>query len=148
MIIAVTTIMAARAIERPKLALGLTYDYAFKHQQNGFGIKLQANIFKGFRLEPEIIYCNEHKDVTTLHLNLNLQNVRPITSRLNLYPYIGLAYSHWGYVGPNENRLGVNLGAGLEYNLGRNWEALTELRLHGIKKETQLLYTLGLKYNF
>lgn len=148
LLIAVTTIVAAYAIERPPLAVGFTYDYAFKHQQHGFGLKLQTRVFKSFRLEPEFIYCNEHKDVTTLHLNLNLHNVRPITPRLNLYPFMGLAYSHWGYVGPNANRWGVNLGAGLEYYLGRNWSALTELRLHGVKRETQLIYTLGLKYDF
>ena len=148
LLVAVATCTASQAIERPPMAVGFTYDYAFKHQQHGFGLKLQSNLFKGFRIEPEFIYCNEHKDVTTLHLNLNLQNVRPITPRLNLYPFMGIAYSHWGYVGPNANRWGVNLGAGIEYYLGRDWSALTELRLHGVKRETQLLFDLGLKYHF
>lgn len=140
--------IGAQAFERPPMSLGVTYDYATEYSQHGFGIKLQAPIGHHVRLEPEFIYCNENKDATTLHLNLNAQYVKPVTERMNIYPFVGVGYSHWGYIGPNANRWGMNLGAGLEYDLGRRWGVLGELRLHAVKQETQIMTTVGLKYNF
>ena len=148
LLIAIVASLTATAIERPPLALGLTYNHATEYGQHALGVKLQSRLGQHFRLEPELIYCNERKEVTTLHLNVNVHYVMPMATRLNIYPFAGVGYSHWGYVGPNANRWGVNLGAGIEYYLGRRWGALTELRLHGVKHETQTLFTLGLKYNF
>lgn len=141
-------VLAAGAVERPPLAVGFTYNYATEYSHSGFGLKLQGRLGSHIRIEPEMIYMFENKDVTTLHLNLNVHYLMPMASRLNVYPFAGLGYSHWGYVGPNANRWGLNLGAGVEYNLGRNWEILGELRLQAVKSETQVLTTLGLKYNF
>ena len=149
-IVALAAVLAlsASAIERPPLAVGFTYDHASEYHQNGFGLKLQACVGSHFRLEPEMIYCTENLDVTTLHLNLNVQYVMPIARRLDIYPYVGLSYSHWGYEGPNVNRWGANLGAGIEFDLGRSWSVLAELRLQPVKSETQLLTIAGLKYSF
>lgn len=148
LLVASLAMLCAGAVERPPLAIGFTYNYATEYKQSGFGLKLQGRVGHHLRIEPEMIYMFENKDVTTLHLNLNVHYVMPMASRLNIYPFAGLGYSHWGYVGPNSNRWGLNLGAGVEYNLGRNWEFLGELRLQAVKSETQVLTTLGLKYNF
>ncbi len=148
LLFASVAMLCASAIERPPLAIGFSYDYASEYGQSGFGIKLQGRIGNHIRIEPEMIYMGERKDVTTLHLNLNVHYVMPVVQRLSLYPFAGLGYSHWGYVGPNVNRWGLNLGAGLEYNIGRNWDVFGELRLHAVKQETQVLTALGLKYNF
>lgn len=140
--------LVAGAVERPPLAIGFTYNHATEYSHNGFGVKLQGRVSNRLRFEPEMIYTFENKDVTTLHLNLNVHYLLLMSQRFNIYPYAGLSYSHWGYVGPNVNRWGLNLGAGLEYDLGRRWGVLGELRLQAIKSETQLITTLGLKYSF
>lgn len=140
--------MGTQAIERPPLALGLTYDYATEYHQHGFGVKLQAPVGKHLRLEPEMIYFNENRDVTAMHLNFNVHYLMPMASHLNLYPFAGVTYSHWGYEGPNANRWGLNLGAGIEYKLSHHWGILVEARLQAIKQETQVISTMGLKYCF
>lgn len=148
LLLAISTSIASTAIERPPLAVAFTYDYATEYRQHGFGIKLQARAGNHFRLETELIYCNQNRDATTLHLNMNLHYIMPVSSRFNIYPFAGVGYSHWGYVGPNANRWGLNLGAGIEYDLGKRWGVLAEMRLQAVKKETQLLYTLGIKRSF
>ena len=140
--------LGARAIERPPLAVALTYDHATEYSQHGFGLKLQAPVGRHLRLEPEMIYFNENKETTTLHLNLNVHYLLPMSRQLNVYPFAGIGYSHWGYVGPNENRWGVNLGGGIDYRLSRRVSVLGELRLNLVTRESQLISTLGLKYHF
>ncbi|MCQ2289531.1 MAG: porin family protein [Muribaculaceae bacterium] len=136
------------AIERPQLELGATYNYSTEYKQSGVGVKLQAPVGRHFRVEPEIIYSNQHHDVTTLHLNLNVHYVMPMTQHMNVYPIAGVSYSHWGYVGPNANRWGANLGAGIEHSLGKKLSALAELRMQAVKQETQIITSIGVKYKF
>lgn len=150
LLIACCAVPGMHAIEfkRPPMAVGLTYDYASEYHQHGFGVKLQVPVAKHLRFEPEMIYCNENREVTTLHLNFNAHYLLPIDSHLTVYPMAGISYSHWGYVGPNANRWGLNLGGGIEYPISHRWGILGELRLHAVKQETQVVSTLGIKYNF
>lgn len=140
--------VSVQAIQRPPLAVGFTYNYATEYKQHGLGVKLQAPLGRHLRIEPEIIYFNENHDVTTLHLNVNVHYLLPMSSRLNIYPFAGVGYSHWGYVGPNANRWGVNLGGGIDYDLGRRWGFMGELRVNAVSRETQIIPTLGVKYQF
>lgn len=143
-----TVALCGYAVKRPPLALGLTYDYATEYHQHGFGLKLELPVGHRFRVEPEMIYFNENRQVTTLFLNLNVHYLLPLASRFNVYPFAGLSYSHWGYVGPNVNRWGMNLGGGFDYRLSRRFSALAELRFNLVSRETQLITSLGLKYHF
>lgn len=147
-LIMMTVALFSHAVERPPLALGLTYDYATEYHQHGFGLKLEAPIGRHFRVEPEMIYFSENRKVTALFLNFNVHYLLPMASRLNVYPFVGLSYSHWGYVGPNANRWGVNLGGGLDYRLSHRISALAEIRFNLVSRETQLITSLGLKYHF
>ncbi|MBQ0115135.1 MAG: outer membrane beta-barrel protein [Bacteroidales bacterium] len=131
----------------PRFAFGAAYYYATEYDQHGMGISLQARLSDKVRIQPEMVYCNENKDVTTMHLNLNAHYVVPVFDRCNIYPLAGINYSHWGYEGPNKNHVGVNLGCGLEYNLGKRWWLDGGMRYNLVKQETQIIYTVGIKYD-
>ncbi len=140
-------LLAAQTTRQP-MAVGMTYNYATEYGQHGIGAKLQLGIDNHWRIEPELIYFAQRRQVTTLQLNANVHYVRHIAGPLSLYPFVGVTYSHWGYQGPDRSRWGANLGAGLEVNLGRRWVAVGEARFMLIKQETQAVTTLGLKHLF
>ena len=130
-----------------KMALGAAYYNAMEYQQHGGGVKLQVNVIKNFRLEPEIIYFAQHKDVSTLNLNLNLQYVRTLIKGINLYPFAGASYSHWGYDGePNASRWGLNLGCGAELDVIKPISIFAETRLQFVSHESQPIFAVGVKY--
>ncbi|MBP3737559.1 MAG: outer membrane beta-barrel protein [Muribaculaceae bacterium] len=130
------------------LALGVTYNRATKHHQNGWGMKLQADLGSRLRLEPELMYFAEHHQVTTLNLSLNLHWRIPLFDHFGIYPLAGLNYSHWGYEGPNASRLGMNVGCGAEYRFMRALSGFTEVRMQLVSHESQPIFTFGLKYHF
>ncbi len=133
---------------RPPMGVAATYNFATEYQQHGIGAKLCLDLFRNIRLEPEIIYFAQSQDATTLQLNANVHYVMPMTSRLFLYPYAGVSYSHWGYVGPDRSRWGMNLGGGAELTLGQRWSVIGEFRFMFVKQETQAIVTFGLKHLF
>jgi len=74
--------------------------------------------------------------------------VQQLASRIQLYPFAGVSYSHWGYDGPNISRWGANLGAGLDLYLGNRWSLIGEFRFMLVKQETQAITTVGIKRLF
>ena len=141
-------VAALRLNARPPMGIAATYNFATEYQQHGIGAKLCLDIYGPWRLEPEIIYFAQNKDVTTLQLNANVHYVMPMTSRIYLYPFAGISYSHWGYVGPDKSRWGANLGGGAEFYLGRGWSLIGEYRFMLVKQETQAIPTFGIKRLF
>lgn len=142
-------LMAALQLDaRPPMGIAATYNFASEYQQHGIGAKLSLDVFGPWRLEPEMIYFAQNDDVTTLQLNVNVHYVMPITSRFFLYPFAGVTYSHWGYVGPDHSRWGMNLGGGAEFNLGRRWSVIGEFRFMLVSQETQAITTFGIKRLF
>lgn len=138
------------AIARPPLpvAFGLSYFRATKNHQNGWAAKLQLDLGKHFRLEPEMMYFAENEGVSTLDLNLNLHYRMKLFDGFGIYPFAGLNYSHWGYDGPNASRWGANLGCGAEYRFSKKMSGFTEARLQFVSHESQPLIGAGLKYHF
>jgi len=137
---------AARA--QGRMAVAATYDYAWKHGQHGFGAKFQYRFLSHFRVEPELIYFTSGESTTTFDINLNVHYLFDIAERFTVYPTGGLNYGHWGYVGPDEDRIGVLLGGGAEYRVWRNLSILAEQRFQFVSHETQAFVTLGAKVDF
>ncbi len=47
------------------MAVGMTYGYATEYHQHGIGAKLQLGIDSHWRIEPEMIYFAQNREVTT-----------------------------------------------------------------------------------
>lgn len=130
-----------------KMALGAAYYHATEYNQHGGGLKLQVNTIANLRVEPEIIYFAQHKDVSALNVNLNVQYVKTLAKGMHLYPFAGPSYSHWGYDGqPNASRWGANIGCGAELDLIKSFTIFAETRLQFVSHETQPIFAIGLKY--
>ena len=89
----------------------------------------------------------ENDNVSMLDLNVNFHYLCPVAQSVKLYPLFGLTMSNWMFDmhdldvdwdgdhvhvddggNHNEFRIGVNLGAGAEFALGRNWAMNVEFR--------------------
>ncbi len=147
-VLALCLMAALQLNARLPMGVAATYNFASEYQQHGFGAKLCLDVFGPWRLEPEMVYFAQSDDVTTLQLNVNVHYVMPMMSRLYLYPFAGVTYSHWGYVGPDHSRWGMNLGGGAELTLGRQWSLIGEFRYMLVSHETQAITTLGIKRLF
>ena len=86
-------------------------------------------------------------DVDLLDLNLNLHYIFPMASNIRLYPLAGLTYERWDF-GKVENRLGVNIGSGVEFDIADNWMTNIELKYKLIKDFDQAVFTVGIAYMF
>lgn len=94
-------------------------------------------------------------------VNVNAHYVAPVAHRLSVYPIMGLSFTSWSVeriVGipassssvafdtTRENRLGLNLGIGGEYQLDKIWTATGELKLQTAGGFTQGVLAFGIVY--
>ena len=70
-----------------------------------------------------------------------------MASNIRLYPLAGLTFERWDF-GKVKNRLGVNIGSGVEFDIADNWMANIELKYKLVKDFDQAVFTLGLAYMF
>ena len=140
--------VCAMAQPAGRKSVSVTYDYATKHRQSGFGFNFTFDIFERFRLEPEMIYFTTRGGVSTLNLGLSLHYLVPVAGILRVYPTAGISYTHWGSEGPDESRVSVLAGGGAELWLGKRWALVVEERLQLVSHESQALTTLGLRHSF
>lgn len=132
------------------MSLGIGFNYGSKFDQPGLGVKLQASITPQIRIEPEFIYFFKNDGVETFDVNLNFHYLFPLAPKVKLYPLVGLSYSHWSFDGPfdDENRFGVNIGAGIEFALARNVGLFVEERGQLVSDYSQSVTSVGLKFRF
>ena len=131
------------------------------------GIKYQYNITNPLRIEPSFNYFFENDNVSMLDLNVNFHYLCPVAQSVKLYPLFGLTMSNWMLtcmiwmltgmettsmlmMGGNHNefRIGVNLGAGAEFALGRNWAMNVEFRYQLVDDFDQGVINFGAAYRF
>lgn len=91
----------------------------------------------------------------------------PVAQSVKLYPLFGLTMSNWMFDmhdldvdwdgdhvhvddggNHNEFRIGVNLGAGAEFALGRNWAMNVEFRYQLVDDFDQGVINFGAAYRF
>lgn len=126
--------------QKGRQAIGFGLSYGTEIESAGLGIKYQYNITNPLRIEPSFNYFFENDNVSMLDLNVNFHYLCPVAQSVKLYPLFGLTMSNWMFDmhdldvdwdgdhvhvddggNHNEFRIGVNLGAGAEFALGRNW---------------------------
>lgn len=146
--------------QKGKQAIGFGLSYGTEIENLGLGLKYQYNITNPIRLEPSINYFFENDNVSMLDLNVNFHYLFPVASNFKLYPLVGLTFSNWMYdydaewgnlemdLDDNECRFGMNLGAGGELSLNRNWAFNFEFRYQLVSDFDQGVISLGATYRF
>ena len=128
-------------------AIGVHINYGTEIESFSLGAKYQQNLTNEIRIEPSMNYHFEKGGVDLLDLNLNLHYIVPMASNIRLYPLAGLTFERWDF-GKVENRLGVNIGSGVEFDIADNLMKNIELKYKLVKDLYQAVFTVGVAYMF
>lgn len=140
--------MAGNAMAQKDIkAVGVHLNYGTKIESFSLGVKFQQNITNEIRLEPSMNYYFANKGIDMLDVNFNVHYLFPMASNIRLYPLVGLTFERWD-VGKIKNKLGVNMGAGAEFDIADNWMMNFELKQKLVKKYNQSVFSVGLSYMF
>jgi len=140
--------MAGNAMAQKGIkSVGIHLNYGTEIESFGIGAKLQQNITDEIRLEPSMNYFFANKGVDMLDVNFNAHYLFPMASNIRLYPLAGLTFERWD-IGKIKNRLGVNMGAGAEFDIADQWMMSFELKYKLVKDFDQSVFNIGIAYMF
>jgi len=128
-------------------SVGLNLNYGTEIESFSLGVKYQQNITDEIRLEPSMNYYFENKGIDMFDVNFNAHYLFPMASNIRIYPLAGLTFERWD-IGKIKNKLGVNLGAGAEFDIADQWMMNFELKYKIVKKFDQAVFNLGIAYMF
>ena len=130
-------------------AAGINLVYGSEIESLGLGAHFQYGIIDHLRGEVGFNYFFEHNHTTWWDVNINahyLVNLR--NEQLFIYPIAGLNYTMAKAGGVESNHVGLNLGAGVEYEFSEHIGAFFEYRHTIIRKVDQGVFGLGINYKF
>lgn len=120
----------AAGTARGEKSLGVAVGYNTRNESPTAGIFFQYSVSSYLRIAPDITYTLRRGGTDALGINVNLQVPFQLGSvkGFNIYPLAGVNYTSWNFHGKTGriesddvtsrlNRLGLNLGAGLEYSI-------------------------------
>ena len=154
--LAVASIVSASATDFGT-SLGVNFLYGSKHSQKGIGVNYKINFSENFRISPEFQYYFSNNHFKAWDANANLEYTFPIMERCNVYPIVGFSYSHWtervnmpgvDKAANTDDRIGGNLGAGIEYYVSDNVAIAAEVRAQIFKQYSQCVLCIGARYIF
>lgn len=128
-------------------AVGIQLNYGTEIESFSLGVKFQQNITNEIRLEPSANYYFANKGIDMFDLNFNAHYLFPMASNIRLYPLVGLTFERWD-IFRVKNRLGVNIGAGVEFDIADRWMTNIEFKHKLVKDYNQSIFSVGLAYMF
>ncbi len=114
---------AQAQVHQGETAVGLNLVYGSEIESLGIGPRFQYGILDQLRAEVGINYFFEHNHMSWWDVNINAHYLVGLwNERLFIYPLAGLNYTMVDFKGDlnekgEENHVGLNLGAGVEYEL-------------------------------
>lgn len=141
-------------VHQGQTAVGANLVYGSEIESLGLGARFQYGILDQLRAEVGFNGFFEHNHTSWWDVNLNahyLVNLR--NEQLYIYPLAGVNYTMTkvklpGESSDEENHVGLNLGAGIEYELTEHFGVNFEYRHTIIRKVDQGVFGLGVNYKF
>lgn len=142
--------LSAAYAQQGKQAIGLQFGYGTEIENFSIGAKYQYNITDPIRLEGAFNYFFEDHGLNLWDLNVNVQYMFPLASKFNVYPLAGVTLTHWSAddIDWDKNYVGVNLGAGMQYDITSNLAFQLDFKYQLIKDFDQGVFNFGLVYTF
>lgn len=164
--------MSASAQQGEKAA-GVNLSYGTEHKAIGIGVKGQYGITDAIRAEASFDYFLKKEGLSMWDVNLNIHYLFSLTDKLKVYPLAGLTFTNWkfdnafemeidpdyaqymdeddidyGNASGSESKFGVNLGAGLQYDLTDKLSLNFEAKYQLISDFDQMMFGVGIAYKF
>ena len=145
---------AQAQVHQGETAVGANIVYGTEIESMGLGARFQYGILDQLRAEVGFNGFFEHDHTSWWDVNLNAHYLLGLwNEQLYFYPLAGLNYTMTKVsingVSDEENHIGLNLGAGLEYELNEHLGANFEFRHTIVRKNCdQAIFGIGLNYKF
>lgn len=119
--------------------------------ETGIGAVGEFKVMDKGTISPQLIFYFPGNDITLFELNGNFNYYFYDQDVIEFYGLGGLNFTRASYDGPGDNdssntELGLNLGAGINFDIGKKFAPFAELRLT-IGEYDQLVLGLGMKFN-
>lgn len=146
--------VAQAQVHQGETAVGANLVYGSEIESLGLGARFQYGILDQLRAEVGFNGFFEHNHTSWWDVNLNAHYLVGLSNdRLYIYPLAGVNYTMTkvklpGEASDEENHVGLNLGAGVEYELTEHFGVNVEYRHTIIRKVDQGVFGVGLNYKF
>lgn len=155
MLLCMSVAHAQTQFEKGQTAVGINLVYGTEIESLGLGARFQYGIIDQLRAEVGFNGFFEHNHTSWWDVNLNAHYLLGLwNNQLFFYPLAGLNYTmtkvkYPGEGSDEENHIGLNLGAGLEYELNDHFGTNLEFRHTIVRKGLdQAIIGIGLNYKF
>ncbi len=134
-------------------AVGANLVYGSRIESMGIGARYQYGIIDQLRTEVGFNYFFDHDHFGCWDVNVNAHYLIGLRNeQFYTYPLAGLNYTMVtdknGEKNVESNHIGLNLGAGFEYEIDPHWGVNLEYRHTIIRKVDQGVIGLGVNYKF
>lgn len=128
-------------------AVGAHLGFGSEIESIGIGAHAQFNVMEFVRVAPSFTVFPGKADMWMIAADGHY--LLPISYNFLFYPIAGVNVSGWKFEGySSKSRLGLDLGAGLQYEVSFNIITNLEYRYQAISDYSQSLITAGIAYRF
>lgn len=141
-------------VHKGETAAGLNLVYGSEIENMGIGARFQYGILDQLRAEVGFNYFFEKNHMSWWDVNINAHYLLGLwNEQLYIYPLAGMNYTMVDFKGElddkgEQNHVGLNLGAGIEYEINDHFGVNFEYRHTIIRKVDQGVFGLGINYKF
>ncbi|MBR1882627.1 MAG: porin family protein [Muribaculaceae bacterium] len=156
--VAVLALVASAQVRQHETAVGANLIYGSEIERVGLGARFQYGILDQLRAEVGFNGFVKNHDTSWWDVNLNAHYLLSISQdKFYVYPITGLNYTmvstkiklaEGNKKSVEDNHIGLNLGAGVEYELNEHWGVNAEYRHTIIRKVDQGVFGVGINYKF
>lgn len=144
--------VAQAQVHQGETAVGANLVYGSEIESLGLGARFQYGILDQLRAEVGFNGFFEHKHTSWWDVNINAHYLLGLwNEQLYFYPLVGLNYTMTKVKidgSDEENHIGMNVGAGVEYELNEHFGVNLEYRHTIVRKVDQGVIGLGINYKF
>ena len=157
-LLGIFTVQVAHAQFEGTVGAGLHLGYGTEINSLGGGAHIHYYRTNNVRLAPSFTYFLERKGTGMWMVDADAHYILPVSVTASLYPIGGLHYSRWAFNSTGEgeiivpkrtdNRLGINLGLGIQHDIAYRVRANYELKYQFIRDHSQVFFSAGFGFWF
>jgi outer membrane immunogenic protein len=109
--------------------IGVFLGYGTEVEELGIGVNGEFNINSKVSIAPSFIFWFPEDPYSWWEFNANVNYYFTTAGSADFYGLAGInLFSYDVEGGDGQSEVGLNLGAGANFNIGKNWEPFTELK--------------------
>ena len=116
------------AVDSSAQKIGVMLGYGTEVEELGLGINGEFSINEKVSISPSFVYWFPEDPISWWEFNANVNYYFTKAGSADFYGLAGINLFGYKYDGDGQSEVGLNLGAGANFNIGKNWEPFTELK--------------------